>query len=115
MSIGLDACEDEICSDNLDYCYNKVKPLQSYSVLTNNNGRVPPQKKVKAFVSLDLDVHATCSKTPIPKVRFGGSVLLIRGSGVSLFVSVRRRLITCLVSPGIHVIPLSSIYLLSIP
>ena len=52
----------------MDYCYNKVKPLKTYTVLTNNNGVVPPPKKVKAFVSLDLDVYAQCSKTAIPKV-----------------------------------------------
>lgn len=68
VSIGIDACAKETCPNNLFYCYNEVKPLKTYSVLSNENGAVPPPRQVKAFVSLDMEVIPRCTARPIPRI-----------------------------------------------
>ena len=67
ISVGIDACAKESCPINRCYCYNEIRPLEGYSVFSNENGMVPPPQIVRAFVSLDLEVVPQCETTPIPK------------------------------------------------
>ena len=63
MSIGIDACSKEIC--NVGFCYNDIRPLRSYSVVTDENGIVPPAKSARTFISMDVQVVPVCVSEPL--------------------------------------------------
>ena len=66
ISIGIDACAKETCT--VGFCYNDIQTLPSHTIVTSNNGIVPPKASSKTFVSIDLIVKATCTAQPrVPK------------------------------------------------
>jgi len=62
MSIGIDACAKETC--NAGFCYNDIHALTSSSIVTSDNGMVPPPAMTKSFVSMDVLMKAVCTSKP---------------------------------------------------
>lgn len=97
ISVGYDACSMENCPTSKCYCRNEIRPLKTYSVFSSENGMVPPPEKVRAFVSIDLEVVPQCSIDPEPRFDMsqcdmprGINPCLNRGTCISVFPSGYR-------------------------
>lgn len=63
VSIGIDACAHE-SSCSVGFCVNEVQVLPTYTLVTDENGIVPPAKSAKTFVSMDVRTFPSCRSEP---------------------------------------------------
>ena len=57
-NIGVDPCAKEPCT--VGFCYNDVFSTYDYTIVTDENGVVPPLASARTFISMEVHDMAVC-------------------------------------------------------